>query len=309
MHVLVTGGAGFIGSHWVDRLLDAGHAVTVLDNLSTGRRVNLDPRARLVEMDIRDPALGALLSELRPEVIAHHAAQVGVARSMLEPRLDAEINLMGSLALLDAAVAAGVRKVLYISTAAVYGEPECLPVPEDHALAPLSPYGASKLAVETYLPLYAAAYGLDYSVLRCANVYGPRQDPHGDAGVVAIFAGRMQRGEACTIYGSGEQARDFVYVGDCARAGELLLGDAGSRDTLNLGTGELTSISSLHARLVALSGAAPAALLAPARPGEIFKLSLDPTRARAILGWRPETGLDEGLARTMDWFRVTAAPA
>jgi UDP-glucose 4-epimerase len=310
MRVMVTGGAGFIGSHVVEAFLGAGHAVSVLDNLSSGRRQNLDPRALLVEMDLCDPGLAALLAELRPELICHHAAQVSVARSLREPRFDAEVNLLGSLALLDAAVAAGTRKLIYVSSAAVYGEPAKLPVTEDQPLRPLSPYGLSKMAVEAYLPHYADRHGIDYSILRYANVYGPRQDPHGEAGVVAIFAERMLAGRSCSIFGSGDQARDFIHVADCARANLLLAGAAGGRATLNLGSGRLCTVIALHAAMARATGSDRPARFAPAREGEIHSLSLDPSRAAALLGWRAERGLQEGLDQTIAWFRDQApAPA
>ncbi len=219
--VLVTGGAGFIGSHVVDRLVAAGHDVAVVDNLATGRRANLNPAARFYELDIRDPALGTVVERERPAVISHHAAQVDVRRSTADPLYDADVNILGSLNVLKVAVEHGVRKVIYISTGgAVYGEPEYLPVDEDHPIHPLCEYGASKHAVEHYLYMYAENYDLDYTVLRYPNVYGPRQDPHGEAGVVAIFSQKMLKGETCTINGDGTQERDFLYVADCARANE-----------------------------------------------------------------------------------------
>ncbi len=306
MDILVTGGAGFIGSHLAERLLELGHRVQVLDDLSSGRREHLPPGVELVEMDLLDPRLAERVAELRPEAIFHLAAQVSVQRSLRDPLRDAEINLLGSLRLLEAATGCGARKLVYISTAAVYGEPEQLPVPESHPLRPLSPYGASKLAVERYLPIYADRHGLDWAALRLANVYGPRQDPAGEAGVVAIFAARLLAGRPCTIHGDGRQSRDFVYVGDCAEAAGLLL--EGGSGIYNIGTGGLTRVDELYRRMRDLTGGDQAAEQGPAKDGEIRHLSLDPARAASELGWRPRTGLDEGLARTLDWFRARRRP-
>lgn len=309
MRVLVTGGAGFIGSHVVDRLLTAGHRVAVVDDLSSGRRDQVDPRARLYTLDIRAAELAEVFARERPEAVCHHAAQVDVRRSTVDPRLDAEINILGGLNLLDCALRAGVRKLVYASTCAVYGEPDYLPVDEAHPIRPLSPYGVSKHAFEQYLFACAAEQGLDYSVLRYPNVYGPRQDPHGEAGVVAIFTGRMLGGEACTINGDGEQARDFLFVGDCAEANLLALGEAGSRATLNLASGTLTTINALYTRLASLTGFSQAARHGPAKPGETYRIHQSAERARAVLGWQPRVGLDEGLAATVAHFRGALAPA
>jgi len=309
MRILVTGGAGFIGSHVVDRLVAAGHRVAIVDNLSTGRRANLHPRARFYELDIRDPALDEVFALERPEVVSHHAAQVDVRRSTAEPLFDAEVNLMGSLNLLGCAIRHEARKVIYASTAAVYGEPEYLPVDEDHPLQPLCEYGASKHTVEHYLYMYAENYGLDYTVLRYPNVYGPRQDPHGEAGVVAIFAGKMLRGETCTVNGDGGQSRDFTFVEDCARANVLALEGAGSRRILNLGTGVPATINELFAELARETGYTKPVVYGPAKAGETYQIYHAAERARAELGWAPTVTLEEGLVATVAHFRERQAMA
>lgn len=307
--VLVTGGAGFIGSHVVDRLIAGGHDVAVVDNLISGRRANLNPAARFYELDIRDPALGAVLDRERPEVISHHAAQVDVRRSTADPLYDAEVNILGSLNLLKAAVEHGVRKVIYISTGgAVYGEPDYLPVDEEHPIRPLCEYGASKHAVEHYLHLYGENYNLDHTILRYPNVYGPRQDPHGEAGVVAIFCQRMLNNETCTIYGDGTQERDFLFVADCARANEMVLGEAGSRGIYNLGCGLGTSINALFMALAQITDYGKPAVYGAPKLGETHQIYLDAARAKRELGWRPTATLAEGLQETVASLAPTARP-
>ena len=311
MRILITGGAGFIGSHVVDAYIAAGHEVAVVDNLSTGRRENLNPRATFYEGDIRDAALLAeVFQRTQPEVVNHHAAQVDVRHSVNEPTYDADINVLGTLNLLEQARAYSVRRgspvhVIFISSGgAVYGEPVYLPCDEDHPIAPLSPYGASKYAVEVYLKVYRATYGLQTTVLRYANVYGPRQDPHGEAGVVAIFVGKMLEadGNPPRINGSGEQTRDFVYVADCARANLLAL-TQGEGGVYNIGTGEESSINQIAMALKELTGYQGEITCGPEIPGEVFRIYSDVTRARAELGWEAAVELEEGLARTVAYFR------
>jgi len=246
LRVLVTGGAGFIGSHVVDAVLAAGHTAVVVDNLSTGGSENVSPEAELVRLDIRDPRLNAVFARVRPDVVSHHAAQADVRRSMHEPDSDADVNIIGGINVLRCAARNGVRKVIYASTAAVYGEPVDLPVSETHRLRPLSGYGISKLALEHYVEMIALANGMEFTIVRYANVYGPRQDPHGEAGVVAIFALRMLEDRACTIFGDGSQTRDFVFVGDCAALNVALLDGVGSGRTYNVGTGVETDVARLH---------------------------------------------------------------
>lgn len=304
MKVLVTGGAGFIGSHIVDALLENGHDVVVVDDLSTGKRANVNTRARLYQVDIRDEqALDAVLAQEKPEAISHQAAKANVRESMVRPQLYAEVNILGSLNLLELARRHGVRKVIYASTGgAVYGEPEYLPADEQHPINPLDPYGASKHHVEHYLYLYRLHFGIDYVVLRFPNVFGPRQDPHGEAGVVAIWTAQMMAGEEARIYGSGEQERDFVYVTDIARANVLAL-ENGSGLIANLGSGVGTSINQLFEMLKQSTGYAGPQVHSPAKQGEVFKSYITNQVAREELGWEPTISLQEGLDRTVAYFR------
>ncbi len=304
MRILVTGGAGFIGSHVVDAYIEAGHDVVVVDNLVTGKRTNVHPQARFYEVDIRDEeAMRRIFADEKPDIVNHQAALANVRESMEKPREYAEVNILGSIVLLELSRQFGVRKFIYASTGgAVYGEPQFLPVTEDHPINPLDNYGASKHAVEHYCYLYKANYGLDYTVLRYPNVYGPRQDPLGEAGVIAIFTGRMLRGEACIINGSGEQQRDFVYVGDVAWANVLAL-DKGSGEIYNLGWGRGVDINSLFRQLASVVGYTREPVYGPPKLGEVFRIYLDARKAREELGWVPCVPLDEGLERTVAYFR------
>ena len=303
MRTLVTGGAGFIGSHVVDALLEAGHEVAVVDNLHTGKRANLNPKATFYEMDICDrEGLARVFKLARPEVICHQAALADVRGAFLEPVAYAEVNIIGSINLLELARQYTVRKVVYASTGgAVYGEPVYLPVDEAHPVNPLDPYGASKHAVEHYLFLYKHNYGLDWVTLRYPNVYGPRQDTMGEAGVVAIFSGRMLAGQPCTINGDGLQQRDFVYVSDIARANVLAL-EHGS-GIYNIGSGIPTDVNTVFDLLKTASGYQQEALRGPAKPGEVRRTYLDATRARSELGWTPTIAVADGLQRTVDSFK------
>jgi UDP-glucose 4-epimerase len=303
LKILVTGGAGFIGSHVVDALIAQGHAVVVVDDLSTGRARNLNPRATFYQIDIRDAGLREVFERERPEVVDHHAAQIDVRRAIEDPLHDAQINVLGSLNLLACAQTTGVRKLVYISTGgAVYGEPEYLPCDERHPIRPLSPYGVSKHTVEHYLELYRINYGLDYTVLRYPNVYGPRQDPLGEAGVVAIFTQRMLAGQPVTIFGDGEQQRDFVYVGDCAAANLLALSGGAGR-IYNLGWGEGVTVNRIYAELARVTGYTLPAQYAPARLGEVNRTYLTAALIRAELGWEPRVTLGEGLALTAETLK------
>jgi UDP-glucose 4-epimerase len=302
---MVTGGAGFIGSHVVDLLIDGGWDVVVVDDLSTGHSRNLNPAARLYEVDIRSPELRAVFESERPDAVDHHAAQVNLRLSVRDPRLDADINIMGSLNLLELSREFGVRRFVYSSTGgAVYGEPEYLPCDEDHPIRPLAQYGASKYIVEHYLRMYRDLYGLEYVVLRYPNVYGPRQDPHGEAGVVAIFTAKMLQGEQPVINGDGEQMRDFVFVKDCARANLLALG-TGATGIFNLASGRGTTVNELAAIIKEVTGSGSEPVHAPAKPGETRKIYLDASRAGEVLGWEPEVSLEEGLAETAAYFQKT----
>ncbi|ADO71814.1 NAD-dependent epimerase/dehydratase family protein [Stigmatella aurantiaca] len=303
MKVLVTGGAGFIGSHVSDEFLRAGHEVIALDNMSSGKRENLDPKVRLVELDIRSPEAAALIRSERPQVICHLAAQMDVRRSVEDPRFDADANILGMLNLLEAARASGVKKVIFSSTGgAIYGEQDVFPAPESHPTRPVSPYGVSKAAGELYLGYYRAQYGLSYVALRYANVYGPRQNPHGEAGVVAIFSQRLVAGRECAIYGDGGQTRDFVFGPDVARA-NLLAFEKDYVGAVNIGTGVETDINRLYALLAGAAGADTRAQHAPGKPGEQRRSCIDASLARKVLGWEPSVGLAEGLRRTLEYFR------
>lgn len=303
MKVLVTGGAGFIGSHVCDVFLRAGHEVLALDDLSSGRRENLDGRVRLVVADIRSPEAAELIRRERPEVLCHLAAQMDVRRSVEDPRHDADVNVVGMLNLLEAARTSGVRKVLFSSTGgAIYGEQERFPAPESHPTRPVSPYGVSKASGELYLGYYHAQYGLPYVALRYANVYGPRQNPHGEAGVVAIFSQRLLSGRECTIYGDGGQTRDFVYVEDVARA-NLLAWEKEYVGPLNVGTGVETDINRLYTLLAEAAGVPRPAQHAPGKPGEQRRSCVDNALARRVLGWEPSVPIAEGLRRTVEYFR------
>lgn len=303
MKILVTGGAGFIGSHVVDALIEKGHEVAVVDDLSTGKREHLNPRARFYHLDIRDAkSLEDVFATERLEIVNHQAARANVRESMERPVLYAEVNVIGSLNLLELSREYKVKKFIYASTGgAVYGEPEHLPADEAHPINPLDPYGASKHFVEHYLHLYGVNYGLHYTILRYPNVYGPRQDPYGEAGVVAIFTGQMLRGEQAVINGSGEQERDFVYVGDIVEANLLAL-DKGDGRLYNLGWGFGTSVNEIFAQLKELTGYSLDPVHGPPIQGEVFKIYLDATEARHELGWVPRVGLEEGLRMTVEYF-------
>ena len=304
MKILVTGGAGFIGSHVVDAYLATGHDVAVVDNLASGARTNLNPAARFHQADIRDPtALSATFESERPELVNHHAAQASVRLSIEDPPADAHINVIGSLNVLEACRRWGVRKLIYAGTGgASVGEPKYLPVDEAHPVEPLSPYGANKHAVEHYCDLYRANWGLDTTILRYANIYGPRQDPLGEAGVIAVLAGRMLAGEEPIVNGTGEQARDYVYVGDVARANVLAL-DRGSGRMYHIGTGVEATVNELFDRLARLTGYDRPRRHGPGLPGEVFRIRLSADRARDELGWTPEVALEEGLRRTVESIR------
>lgn len=305
MKVLVTGGAGFIGSHVVDRLIAAGHAVVVVDDLSTGRKEFVSPRAKLHVVDVRDERLGEAFQAERPEAIVHLAAQADVRRSVEDPALDAAINIGGMLNLLRCCQRQKVARVVYASSGgAVYGDTATLPTPEEHPTRPASPYGISKLVAEHYLACWEALYGVSGIALRYANVYGPRQNPLGEAGVVAIFAHRLLRGEPITINGDGEQTRDYVYVEDVAEATLRALERAETRGAVNIGTGVQTSVNALLQRLEAVAGVKAHAHHGPPKPGEQRRSALDPSLAKRLLGWTPKMTLDEGLRRTLEYFRT-----
>jgi UDP-glucose 4-epimerase len=301
--LLVTGGAGFIGSTIADLFLSKGWEVAVLDDLSSGKRENVAKGVKLFQFDVRSPEAAKAVGDFRPDVLCHHAAQIDVRRSMADPRYDADVNVGGLLNLLQAAAAAGVKQVLFASSGgAGYGETDVIPSPETLLPAPVSAYGAAKMASELYLGVYRASHGLRAACLRYSNVYGPRQDPHGEAGVVAIFCGRLLDGKPCTIYGDGEQTRDYVFVADVARA-NLLAAEAGLDGSVNVATGVETDVVQLYGHLAHAAGVTAPPLFAPGRPGEQRRSCLDPSLALKKLGWKPETKLADGLARTLEFFK------
>ncbi len=303
MKILITGGAGFIGSHVADAYIAAGHEVVVVDDLSTGKRSNLNARVRFHHLDIRLPALADLVASERPDVVSHHAAQMDVRRSVADPVFDAEVNLIGMLRLLEASRQAGVKKIIFSSSGGtVYGEQGRFPAREDDGGNPVCPYGVSKRAGEHYLFYYRAVHGLPYLALRYANVYGPRQDPHGEAGVVAIFSQRILGGESPTINGDGCQTRDYVFVGDVVAANQKAL-ESSFVGAINIGTARETDVNTLASELLRLSGSRAQAVHGPAKAGEQRRSVLDWSRAERELGWKPTVALEDGLRRTFAWFR------
>jgi UDP-glucose 4-epimerase len=304
--ILVTGGAGFIGSHVVDAYVAAGHEVVVVDDLSTGHRENLNPKARFHQLDICDPKTIELIRDERPAVLNLHAAQMDVRRSVADPLFDARINILGTINLLEGARRANVRRVIFVSSGgAVYGEQEAFPAPETHPTNPVSPYGVSKRSGELYAFFYQAEYQLPFFAMRYANVYGPRQDPHGEAGVVAIFTGRMLRGEPVTVNGDGKQTRDYVYVGDVARANVLAL-ERECAGAVNIGTGVETDVNRLAELLLAATASRSEVRHGPAKQGEQRRSVIECTKAGAVLGWQPLVSLEDGLRRTVEFFRGRA---
>ena len=303
--ILITGGAGFIGSTIADLFLASGWEVAVLDDLSSGKRENVPAGARFYPCDVRSAAATEAVIQEKPSVVCHHAAQIDVRKSMADPRHDCDVNLGGLLHLMQAAAKAGsVKQVLFASSGgAIYGDTEQVPTREDHPARPLSHYGVAKASSELYLGVYRANHGIPYAALRYANVYGPRQDPHGEAGVVAIFCGRLLDRKPCTINGDGRQTRDYVYVGDVARA-NLLAAEKGFAGALNVGTGIETDVNELYARLAGAAGFEAPPVHGPAKPGEQLRSCIDPSAARAALGWAPAMSLDDGLLRTLEYFRA-----
>jgi UDP-glucose 4-epimerase len=305
MRILVTGGAGFIGSHLIDDFVGAGHETAVVDNFwkhGGGRRANLNPKAKLYELDIRGESLDNAFAEFKPDVVSHHAAQHSVAISTADPKYDADVNILGLINVLQLSVKHKVRKVVFASSAATYGTPQRLPIAEDHPQLPESPYGITKMAAEHYLRVFSAAHGLNYTALRYGNVFGPRQDPNGEAGVIAIFAGRILAGEPIRVDWDGEQQKDFVFVGDVARAGLSAL-DRGDGQIFNIGTGIGTSVNALHRAIADEAGRDVEIVRAPKRAGDVRTCVFAVEKAKTGLGWSPQTSLAEGIKKTVDFFR------
>lgn len=303
MKVLVTGGAGFIGSHIADALIEKGHEVTIVDNLLMGRMENVPKAARFFLMDIRAAEIEKVFDLGRFDAVFHLAAQMDVRRSVEDPIFDAGVNVLGSLNLIRSAVRTGVKKVVFASTGgAVYGEQEVFPCDETHPTRPVSPYGITKLCVEKYLYYYALEFGLKYTVLRFANVYGPRQNPHGEAGVVAIFTSRLLSGAQPVINGDGRQTRDYVYVGDVVQANLKALGHP-ENEAFNVGTGVETDVNRVFDLLNRHTGGKASEQHGPAKPGEQMRSVISHGKIKDVLGWEPRVGLEEGLKRTVDYFR------
>jgi len=311
VRILVTGGAGFIGSNVVDAYVAAGHEVAVLDNFSTGREENVNDAAQVHRVDLRDQlevlkAVGAF----RPDIVNHHAAQSEVPKSVADPAFDAHVNIIGGLNLLKACVDNGVKKVIFSSTGgALYGEPDIVPAAEDHPVRPLSPYGTSKFAFEQYLGTFERTFGLPYTVLRYANIYGARQDFAAEEGrVVAIFASRMLEGRPVTVDGDGEQSRDMLHVGDVAAANLAAL-DKGAGGTFHVSTGVAVTVNDLYRKIALLTDYRMEPKFGPARKGDVYRIALDNTRAKDGLGWEPQVSLEEGLSLTVDYFREQVKPS
>jgi UDP-glucose 4-epimerase len=309
MRILVTGGAGFIASHVTDRYIVDGHSVAVVDDLSTGKMQNLNPKAEFFKTDIRDgKSVADVFRKWQPEAVSHHAAHVNVRKAVDDPAYDATINVVGTLNLLQQAAACKCRKFVFISSGgAAYGEPERLPVDETHPVRPLSPYGASKYSGECYVQLFHRVHGLDYTILRYANIYGPRQDPHGEAGVVAIFSIAMLSGKGGTIFGDGTKTRDYVYVEDAVEANVKALTQPNSRGAFNIGTGVETSDRAVFDAIRDAVGAQVTPSFSAFRQGEVYRICLDASLAKRTLGWQPEVDFGEGIRRSVAFYRQAAA--
>jgi UDP-glucose 4-epimerase len=302
--ILVTGGAGFIGSNITDMLIEKGYEVIIVDDLSTGREKNINNKARFYNLDIQDERLGSVFEKELPDYVSHQAAQVDVRRSVSDPVFDAKVNVLGAINVLQNCIRYGVKKIVFASSGgAIYGEQDIFPAPETHPLRPISPYGVTKLATEHYLYYYKTVFNLDYVALRYANVYGPRQDPFGEAGVVAIFIQKMLNGEQPVINGDGGQTRDFVYVGDVARANIKALLEDISTGPINIGTGIETSINEIFEYLRDIIDPSVKKQFAPPKQGEQRRSVVDASKAKEILKWVPDVPITEGLKKTYEYFR------
>jgi UDP-glucose 4-epimerase len=311
VRILVTGGAGFIGSHVVDAYITAGHEIAVLDDFSTGSEANLNPAAQLYKVDLRDQeGVHKAVASFRPEIVNHHAAQSEVPKSVADPTFDAQVNIIGGLNLLKACVDHDVKKVIFISSGgALYGEPDVIPADEDHPVRPLSPYGTSKFCFEQYLGTFQRTFGLEYTVLRYANIYGPRQDFFAEEGrVIAIFTSRMLANRPVTIDGDGEQSRDMLHVGDVATANLAAL-ESGAGGTFHISSGFAVTINDLYRKLALLTDYKLFPNYGPSRKGDVYRIALDNSRALRDLGWEPQVDLEEGLSLTVDYFRERISSA
>ncbi|MCK4892326.1 MAG: NAD-dependent epimerase/dehydratase family protein [Calditrichia bacterium] len=307
MKILITGGAGFIASNVADRYISLGHEVVIVDNLVTGRRENVPRQATFIEMDICDAKIANVFATEKPDIVNHHAAQMDVRKSVSDPIYDANVNVLGGLNLLQNCVEHRIKKFIFASTGgAIYGEQDYFPADEKHPLRPLSPYGITKLTTEKYLYFYHQTYSLNYTVLRYANVYGPRQNPHGEAGVVAIFSEKILADEQPVINGDGLQTRDYVYVGDVVQANELVL-EKGDQEIYNIGTGIETNVNELFQKIVQTSGKSVPEKHADAKPGEQLRSVLDSSYIRDELKWIPSFNLEEGISQTVNFFKTKYA--
>jgi len=305
MKILVTGGAGFVGSHLVDKLITQGNKVIVVDNLSTGKKENINKKAKFYKLDICSPKIFEVFKKEKPEIVFHLAAQVNVRRSIEDPINDAKINILGSLNILDACRKFKVKKIIFSSTGgAIYGDAKIVPTKENYPPKPESPYGIAKLTIENYLDFYKKVYGLNYISLRFANVYGPSQDPKGEAGVVAIFTNKLLKGERPTIFGDGKQTRDFIYVDDVVSALIKSMNYKGKETIFNVGTGIETSVNQLFKLISKILGIKIKPIYAPPKPGELKRSCLDISKFKRELKWQPKYNLEEGLKETIKWFKI-----
>lgn len=304
MKILITGGAGFIGSNIADAYIAKGHDVVIADNLSSGKKTNINPKAKLVKVDISDKKkIEKLFSENKFDIVNHHAAQIDVRKSVADPSYDASINILGSLNILENAKKNGVKKVIFASSGGtIYGECGKKSPDEKTTGAPISPYGITKFSLEFYLKFYSLLFGMKYTILRYANVYGPRQDPHGEAGVVAIFSSKMINNEELCIFGDGKQCRDYVFVGDVVRANVFAL-NKGDNEIINIGTTKTTDVNELYKVMADITNYKLKAVYKPARPGEILRSVLNNKKAAKVLGWKPEVKLKDGLEQTINYFK------
>ena len=301
--ILVTGGAGFIASHLTDKLIEKGHNVVVIDNLSTGKKENLNPKAKFYEADICNSEIAQIFQEEKPEIVFHFAAQIDVRKSVKDPIQDAEVNILGSLNLLQNCQKAGVKKFIFASSGgAIYGDTDVIPTPETHTENPESPYGICKLTIEKYLHFYKETFGLNYTALRFANIYGPRQNSKGEAGVIAVFCDKMLKNQEVVINGDGEQTRDFVFVDDVINAA-LLSMEQEKSDMYNIGAGEETNINDIFRKIKELTGSNCEEAHAPTKAGEQKRSCLDNSRAKQGLNWESKYNLERGLEKTIKWFK------